>query len=144
MPQKKIARLTRFCNRDDVERFLKLAFAVQPVGKHDNVRRLGIFPIGNCAGDERVALGRIMMGEQIEREKFVLCLCQRMIFECASKIGNVVRGCGIARFSRNGKSVLRQNDQRVERGGGFSFGYFFQTRDRVCFLGLVIASQREL
>ena len=73
-------------------------FAIQPRRERGEISRLGVFPICDRAIDERGAQRRIDMGKQIEREKFMLRFCERMIFERAGKIGSVVRGGGILRF----------------------------------------------
>jgi len=74
---------------------LKLAFGIQPSRKIEAISRIGVFPIGNCARDQLLALCRIGMDAQIEREKFMLCFGERMIFKRGGETRSLVPG-GIA------------------------------------------------
>ena len=123
MLQKKIARLQRFFERNRVERFLIFPFAIQPHRQRGEPAGIGIFPIVDGAGDERIALRLIRMDAQVEREQFVLRFGQWMFFQRVGQIDNwrdtrrrVLlagrhrgRPSGLAR-----ERALGENDQHIE------------------------------
>ena len=84
-----------FLERNTFDHALIFAFGIQPPRKVKAINRIGVFPIGNCARDQLLALCRMGMDAKIERKKFMLCFGERVIFKRRGETPGLVPG-GIA------------------------------------------------